>query len=84
MSDDKDIQDVMHDELRAARGKPPVHTTQAEKLARVRAVMGVAMREDNEAIFIGCVLDLGHTPGSDEYNRMMTIWNQRPRPGGGK
>jgi hypothetical protein len=79
VSDEKDIQDVMHDEFRAARGKPPLHTAHAERIARVRAAMLVAINEGNEADFINCVLDLGHIPDSDEYNRMMTLWNQRPR-----
>jgi hypothetical protein len=84
MSDEKDIQDVMHDEMRAARGKPPVHTTSAEQIERVRAAMRAAIRDCNEADFINCVLDLGHTPESDEYKRMMTLWNQRPGPHGKK
>lgn len=78
MSDDKDIHDVMHDEFRAARGKPPVHTTTADQIARVKAAMLKAIKECNEGSFINCVLDLGHTPESDEYKRMMKSWNQRP------
>ena len=78
MSDEKDIQDVMHDELRAARGKPPVHSIAADKVARIKAGMLRAIHECNEADFINCVLDLGHTPGTDGYERMMKKWSQRP------
>ena len=84
MSDEKDIQDVMHDELRAARGKPPIHTAEAEKKARIKAAISVALREGNEADYINCVLDLGNTPGSDEYDRLMTLWNQRPPSSSGQ
>jgi hypothetical protein len=84
MSDEKDIQDVMHDELRAARGKPPLHTTSADQIARVKSAMLKAINEGNEADFINCVLDLGHKPESDEYKRMMNSWSQRPHPSGGR
>jgi hypothetical protein len=78
MSDEKDIQDVMHDEMRAARGKPPIHTTSAEQIERIRTAMRKAIKDCNEADFINCVLDLGHAPGSEEYDRMMKVWSQRP------
>jgi len=78
MSDEKDIQDVMHDEMRAARGKPPVHTVEADKVGRIKAGMVAAMHGCSEAEFINCVLDLGHAPGSEMYERMMKAWNQRP------
>jgi hypothetical protein len=84
MSDEKDIHDVMHDEIRAARGKPPIHTTSADQIVRVKAAMLKAIKEGNEADFINCALDLGHTPESDEYKRMMKLWSQRPLPSGEK
>ncbi len=74
MSDEKDIQDVMHDEIRAARGKPPVHTLSAERQARIRAAMRLAIKECDEASFINAIHDLGHTEGSAEYERMMKLW----------
>ena len=77
VSDDQDIQDVMQDEMRAARGRPPIHSTDAEQRRRMRAAMLKAINECNEADFIGCVLGLGHTSESDEYQRMMRLWTQR-------
>jgi len=76
ISDDQDIRDVMHDEFRAARGKPPVHTTSDDQRKRIKQAMLIAIQECNEADYINCVLDLGHKPGSVEYERMMTLWNQ--------
>ena len=67
----------MHDEFRAARGKPPIHTREAEEKARIKAAMTIAFKEGSEYDYINCVLDLGHTPESPEYKRMMMLWNQR-------
>jgi hypothetical protein len=80
MSDEKDIENVRQDELRAARGKPPLHDTTAEQRARVKFAMLRAIRECNEADFELAILDLGHTPGSGEYNRMMGLWRARFGP----
>lgn len=74
MSDEKDIRDVMHDEVRAARGKPSVHSTSAEERARIRAAMLRAIRECDEAGFLNAIADLGHVPGSAEYKKMTSAW----------
>ncbi len=74
MSDEDEIRDVMRDELRAAKGKPPLHSTDAEERARIRAAMLRAIKECNEADFINAILALGHTPGSGEYERMIREW----------
>ena len=74
MSDEKDIRDVMHDEVRAAKGKPPVHSTSAEERARVRAAMLRAIQEFDEASFLSAIADLGHAPGSAEYKKMTLAW----------
>jgi hypothetical protein len=78
LSDEKEIREVMHDDLRAAKGKPPIYTTTAEQRARVRAAMLAAIQNDDEGDYINCVLDLGHEQGSAEYKRMMRVWTQRP------
>jgi hypothetical protein len=64
----------MDDEVRAGRGKPPVHSTSAEQRARIRAAMLRAIRECDEAGFLNAIADLGHVPGSVEYRRMMGEW----------
>ncbi|HEY2544724.1 MAG TPA: hypothetical protein VGI46_01535 [Candidatus Acidoferrum sp.] len=74
VSDEDDIKDVMHDEIRAGRGKPPVHSTSADQIRRVRAGMLKAIKDCNEQDFVNCVLDLGHAPESEEYKRMMNLW----------
>jgi hypothetical protein len=75
-SDEDDIKDVMQDEIRAGRGKPPIHSTNAEQIRRIRAGMLKAITECNEQDFINCVLALGHGPESEEYKRMMNLWYQ--------
>jgi hypothetical protein len=74
MSDEKDIQDVRADELRAAKGKPPLHSLTAERLEKVRRAMQLAIKECDEAGFISAIHDLGHTEDSAEYARMMKLW----------
>ena len=74
MSDEKDIQDVRADELRAAKGKPPLHSLSAERLDRLRRAMQLAIKERDEVGFINAIYELGHVKGSAEYERMMRLW----------
>jgi hypothetical protein len=78
MSDEKEINNVRHNEIRAASGKPPIDRTSQEQKARIKNAMLRALREGNEADFIAAILDLGHNEGSDEYVRIMKLWRERP------
>jgi hypothetical protein len=78
MSDEKEIRNVRENQIRAARGKPPIDHTSREEKARIRGAVLRAFREDNEAEYIAAILDLGHSEGSDEYVRLMKLWNGRP------
>ena len=78
MSDEKEIRNVRQNEIRAGRGKPPIDHTSQEEKARIKNALLRAVRENNEAEFIAAILDLGHSKGSDEYVRIMKIWNERP------
>jgi hypothetical protein len=76
MSDEKEIRDVRDDELRAAKGKPPRHTREAERQERLRAAMRLAIMECDEASFVNAIHELGHVKGSAEYERMMRLWHE--------
>ena len=78
MSDEKEISKVRQNEIRTASGKPPLDHTSREEKARIKNALLRAIRENNEAEFIAAILDLGHNVGSDEYVRIMKIWNERP------
>lgn len=81
MSDEKAIRNVRQNQIRTARGKPPIDHTDREEKARIRGAVMRAIRENNEAEFIAAILDLGHSEGSDEYVRLMKIWSARPGRG---
>jgi hypothetical protein len=79
MSEEREIQQVMAEEKRRGARRKPLDTAAAEQQARTRAKFLQAIREYNEADFIGAIGELGHAPGSPEYERMMKIWREHVR-----
>jgi hypothetical protein len=80
MSEEKEIQQVMAEEKRRGSRRKPLDTVTAQQQARIRAKFLRAIQEYNEADFIVAIAELGHAPGSAEYERLMKLWRERGRP----
>ena len=74
MSEEKHIRKVIEEEKRRGARRRPLDSAALEQQARARALFLKAIRECNQADFIGAIAELGHAPGSPEYERLMKIW----------
>jgi len=79
MADRKDIEDVMREEGSRGSRRRKVDTATAERRARIRATMLRAIKLRDEALFIEAILDLGHAPGSPEYDEYLKKWRENVR-----
>jgi len=79
MSEKKDIRKVMEEEKRRGIRRRPLDTASAEQQARTRAKFLRAIIDYNEEDFIRAIGELGHLPGSPEYERMMGLWREHVR-----
>jgi hypothetical protein len=77
MVDRKDINDVMREE--GSRGRRKVDRTTAEQQSRIRGKMLKAIRLRDESLFVEAILDLGHAPGSPEYDDYLKKWRENVR-----
>ncbi len=79
MADRKDIEDVMREEASRGKRRRKVDITTAEQQARVRTKMLEAIRHRDESLFVEAILDLGHVPGSPEYDEYLKKWRENVR-----
>ena len=79
MSEENEIREVIAEERRRGANQKRLETTTAEQRARVRKSMLKAIREADEGSFIEAILDLGHAPGSPDYERMLKLWRENVR-----
>jgi hypothetical protein len=73
---DQDIEDVMREEGSRGKRRRKVDTTTAEQQARIRTKMLEAIRHGDESLFVEAILDLGHAPGSPEYDEYLKKWRE--------
>ena len=76
MSENKEIRQVMEQEKRRGTRRKPLDMVTLAQNARIRAKLLRAMSDYNEAGFIDTIAELGHVPGSPEYERLMKIWRE--------
>jgi hypothetical protein len=70
--EDDEIQASREEEER--RGRRPKHKTSLSQRQRIQAKIRQALREGNEALFVGAITELGQTPGSLEYEEFLKVW----------
>jgi hypothetical protein len=74
---ENDISKIREEE--SERGRRPKHSSEKEKLRRLKSMMMTALRRGNKGLFQQVLIDLGKKPGSAEYEEWMTEYEKYQR-----
>jgi hypothetical protein len=74
MSDENDISRIREEE--SERGRRPKHSSEKEKLRRLKSMMLTAIRRGNLGLFQQVLIELGQQPGSSEYETSMKLYEE--------
>jgi len=77
VSEENEIRRIREEETE--RGRRPKHSTEKEKLRRLRSLMLDALRKGNPRLFQQVLIDLGQKPGSSEYEKSMKMFETYQR-----
>ena len=77
MSEENEIHKIREEEI--DRGRQPKHSTEKEKLRRLKSLMLNAIRQGNRGLFQQVLIDLGQKPGSSEYEKSMKMFETYQR-----
>jgi hypothetical protein len=77
MSDENEISKVREEE--AQRGRRPQHSSEKEKLRRLKTTMLIALRRGNRGLFQQVLIENGQKPGSDVYEASMKMFEDYQR-----
>jgi hypothetical protein len=77
VSEENEIRRIREEETE--RGRRPKHSTEKEKLRRLRSLMLDALRKGNPGLFQQVLIDLGQKPGSSEYEKSMKMFETYQR-----
>ena len=77
MSDENEISNIREEEME--RGRRPKHSSEREKLRRLKSLMLTALRRANRGLFQQVLIDLGQKPGSSEYENSMKMFEDYQR-----
>jgi hypothetical protein len=56
------------------RGRRPRHSSDREKLRRLRSLMLNAIRNGSRGLFLQVLIDFGQKPGSSEHEQSMKLF----------
>jgi len=61
------------------RGRRPKHSSEKEKIRRLKSLMLSALQRGNRGLFQQVLIDLGKKPGSAEYEEWMREYERYQR-----
>jgi hypothetical protein len=77
VSDKNDISKIREEE--SERGRRPRHSSEKDKLRRLKSLMLSAIYKGNRGLFQQVLIELGQKPGSSEYETSMKMYEDYQR-----
>lgn len=77
VSNESEISKIRKEEQE--RGRRPGHSSEKERLRRLKSMMLNAIRKANRGLFQQVLIDLGQRPGSSEYENSMKMFEDYQR-----
>jgi len=77
VSDESEIEKIRGEEVE--RGRRPKHSSQREKLRRLKSLMLHALHKGNRVLFQQVLIDLGQKLNSSEYEASMKMYEDYQR-----